>query len=150
MENHEITQWNLLKEACSKIKETDDFLYFSKLLSLFGKYFELVQGIVFKQKNTIYEQIATYAFFSKEKLTFKEGEGLIGQAVKNKQYIYLPNLNEDYFTITSGLGNSHKLNLLILPLLKENNVEVVLELAFFKSLSTQLIEQMKELETCFL
>ncbi len=149
MNENDKTQWAQFKEAYQLIEEKDDAKRLTLILSLFGKYFELVQGVAFKRNNTIYEQVATYAFLVEEELSFKEGEGIIGQAVKNKQFVYLPDMNESYFTITSGLGNSNRLNLLILPLLNQGQVEIVLEMAFFKPLSTELIKQMQELETYY-
>ena len=142
-------QWKQLLADFKSLNSMSDDDRLLQLLSLFGKYFELVQGVVFRRGGDEYHQVVAYAFIAEEELSFREGEGIIGQAVKEKKIVFLSDVNISYFTIVSGLGSSNKLNLLIFPLKKNNQVEVVFELAFFKHFSEELIEKMKELETYY-
>jgi len=144
-----IKQWEHLVSDFKLLDSESDDKRLSQLLSLFGKYFELVQGVAFRRKGDEYVQISAYAFITEEELSFREGEGIIGQAVKDKKTVFLPNIDISYFTIVSGLGSSNKLNLLIIPLKKEGVVEVVLELAFFKYFSEEIITKMNDLETYY-
>lgn len=60
---------------------------------------------------------------------FAIGEGLVGQCALEKERIILSNVPGDYIKISSGLGKLKPFNLIILPVLFENNVKAVIELA---------------------
>ena len=60
---------------------------------------------------------------------FSIGEGLVGQCAAEKERIILTNVPGDYIKTQSGLGRSKPSNLIILPVLFENNVKAVIELA---------------------
>src|SRR5205814_5886070 len=62
---------------------------------------------------------------------FKLGEGLVGQCALEKEKILLTAVPTDYIKITSGLGESRPLNLIVLPILFEGQVKAVMELASF-------------------
>lgn len=126
-----ITKW---LNDCRALHSKDADKVLSEILSLFGKYFQLAQGIAFvKNKETKkYEQVATYAFIYDDNISFKKGEGITGQAVKNKEMLVVRDIPVKYFTALSGLGNTKKLELLIIPLIANEEVEAVVEMAFFK------------------
>src|SRR5580698_4443937 len=60
---------------------------------------------------------------------FSIGEGLVGQVAFEKERIILSNVPGNYIKISSGLGRSKPANLIILPVLFENKVKAVIELA---------------------
>jgi hypothetical protein len=60
------------------------------------------------------------------------GQGLVGQCALEKQKILLSNVPADYVRISSGLGSSAPVNILILPVVFEGQVKAVLELASFE------------------
>ncbi|MDV3308643.1 MAG: HAMP domain-containing protein [Cyclobacteriaceae bacterium] len=60
---------------------------------------------------------------------FGIGEGLVGQCAREKGRILLTKVPRGYINISSGLGKINPSNLVILPVLFENNVKAVLELA---------------------
>ncbi|MBL7932259.1 MAG: response regulator, partial [Bacteroidia bacterium] len=60
---------------------------------------------------------------------FEIGEGLVGQCAFEKERILLDNVPGDYIKINSALGKTKPINLIILPVLFENNVKAVIELA---------------------
>src|SRR4029077_7059168 len=60
---------------------------------------------------------------------FSIGEGLVGQVAFEKERIILSKLPGNYKKISSGLGRANPANLIILPVLFENNVKAVIELA---------------------
>jgi HAMP domain-containing protein/signal transduction histidine kinase/CheY-like chemotaxis protein len=93
--------------------------------------------------------MASYAFRERKNLssTFKPGEGLVGQAVLEKERILLTNVPPDYVKIGSGLGESSPANVVVLPVLYEGAVKAVMELASFGRFSeTHLafLEQLTE------
>lgn len=60
---------------------------------------------------------------------FGIGEGLVGQCAREKGRILLTKVPRGYINISSGLGKTNPSNLVILPVLFENNVKAVIELA---------------------
>jgi len=57
------------------------------------------------------------------------GEGLVGNALWKKQKISLATVPQDYIRVSSGLGETLPYNILILPVVFEEQVRGVLELA---------------------
>jgi HAMP domain-containing protein/CheY-like chemotaxis protein/signal transduction histidine kinase len=77
--------------------------------------------------------LSAYAY-RKNKNSVKEwhlGEGLVGQCAYEKKRILLTQVPEEYTTITSGLGMAAPLNIIVLPILFENKVKAVVEMASF-------------------
>jgi signal transduction histidine kinase/HAMP domain-containing protein/ActR/RegA family two-component response regulator len=66
---------------------------------------------------------------------FRLGEGLVGQCAQEKQRILLTDVPGDYVRISSGLGESPPLNIIVLPILFEGAVLAVVELASFSEFS---------------
>jgi HAMP domain-containing protein/signal transduction histidine kinase/CheY-like chemotaxis protein len=60
---------------------------------------------------------------------FKMGEGLVGQAALGKRRISLTNVPGNYAKISSGLGEFHPMNIVVLPILFEGEVKAVMELS---------------------
>ncbi len=80
-------------------------------------------------------------------LQHRLGQSLIGQAAKSKRSIVVANLPEGYVTISSGLGEAPPANLAVVPILFEDQVLGVIELASFSSFSpvqTDFLEQLTE------
>ena len=67
--------------------------------------------------------------------TFRLGEGLVGQCAKEKKRILLTDVPGDYVKISSGLGASVPLNIIVLPVLFEGVLRAVVELASFSPFS---------------
>jgi signal transduction histidine kinase/HAMP domain-containing protein/ActR/RegA family two-component response regulator len=78
---------------------------------------------------------------------FRLGEGLVGQCAQEKQRILLTNVPDDYIMISSGLGESRPLNIIVLPILFEGTVRAVVELASFNPFSAihqEFLDQLTE------
>src|SRR5262249_41668786 len=78
-----------------------------------------------------------YAYSNRKNLSneFRPGEGLVGQCVLEKKRILLTNVPNDYIYISSGLGEAPPLNIIVLPVLFEEEVKAVIELASFNRFS---------------
>jgi signal transduction histidine kinase/CheY-like chemotaxis protein len=74
---------------------------------------------------------ASYAYKEEKSIPkeFAIGEGLVGQCALEKERILLTNIPQGYIKINSGLGRSKPANLIILPVIFENSVKAVMELA---------------------
>ncbi|MCK5029121.1 MAG: GAF domain-containing protein [Bacteroidales bacterium] len=117
--------------------------YTEKILNNIAKEFDIVQGLFFvKEKKTGMFNIAgKYAYFGEEQpKSFKSGETLSGQVAKNKTTLNLKEIPEDYVTILSGLGSSSPNNLLLIPIILNDETVGVIELASFKKFGKIIIE----------
>ena len=98
-------------------------------------YYEAVQGAFFILEGDELRTLTQYAYDRRryESMRIRVGHGLIGAAAYERQIIYRTEVPEDYFTITSGLlGEQKPRSILIIPLLQEDEVQGVIELAFVK------------------
>ena len=64
--------------------------------------------------------------------SFEPGEGLVGQCAVEKQRIWLPNVPRDYIEISSSLGAAPPQNIVVLPILFEQQIMAVIEIASFE------------------
>jgi signal transduction histidine kinase/HAMP domain-containing protein/DNA-binding response OmpR family regulator len=76
---------------------------------------------------------ASYAYKERRSVSsqFRLGEGLVGQCALEKERIVITDVPPDYIRISSGLGESTPLNIVVLPVLFEGEVKAVMELASF-------------------
>ncbi len=95
-----------------------------------------VQYGVFYIKNSggrteVLEKVAGYANVDGNSYptTFKLGEGLVGQCAVQQRKIWLKDLPPDYISITSALGAARPRQLVLLPIVFEQQVKAVVELA---------------------
>ena len=97
----------------------------------------------------VLEMVASYAFTERKHLSnrFRLREGLVGQVAYEKKRILLTNVPGDYITIGSALGEAPPLNIIVLPVLFEQEVKAVIELASFSRFSEthqSFLEQLTE------
>src|ERR1700682_3288536 len=80
---------------------------------------------------------AAYGYEERKHLSnqFAIGEGLVGQCAKERRRVLMTDVPTDYIRITSGLGDSTPLNIIVLPVLFEGSVRAVIELASFSRFS---------------
>lgn len=88
-----------------------------------------------------------YAFDRNKYLTKKIeiGQGLIGQCYLEKEQIYMKEVPESYINITSGLGDATPKCIFIVPLIHEENVQGIIEIASFNELEQHEIDFMEKL-----
>ncbi len=80
---------------------------------------------------------STYAYRERKNVPhrFRIGEGLVGQCARERKPIVLTRVPADYIQISSGLGESPPLTIIVLPVLFEGEVMAVVELASFHPFS---------------
>lgn len=124
---------------------------FDKLISEIVKYTKSNQGALYvleeEGDEKALNRVSSYAFGRKKFLEqkFKPGEGLLGQAYLEKEYVYMVDIPQDYIKITSGLGDSNPNALLIIPLIVNEKVEGMMEIASFNPFAEYEINFMLKL-----
>ena len=93
------------------------------------------------------DMVACYAWEREKKASQKVGygDGLVGTAWRDRETLYFTDIPADYVTIRSGLGEAAPSSLLIVPIMTEESVIGVLELASFNPLETYEIEFVEKL-----
>src|SRR3982075_2694987 len=93
------------------------------------------QGVFYMMNGSVEEPelqlLASYAYRERKGINtrFKLGEGLVGQAALEKERILLTRVPPDYVQISSGLGETAPMNIVVLPILFEGQVKAVMELS---------------------
>jgi putative methionine-R-sulfoxide reductase with GAF domain len=109
--------------------------YTERILQNLAKQFDLVLGIFYLKNEitSLFQPLSTFAWSSDTPpASFNIGEGLTGQAAKNKVLMKVDNIPDDYIKILSGLGSGSPKNLLIVPLLLNKETIGIIEIASFK------------------
>jgi len=112
----------------------------NEVISSLVRYLEANQGAIFlsgEQDGEKYlEMVACFAY-DRKKFPDKRvawGEGLIGAAALERKGYYTDKIKDGYLTITSGLGKANPNYLLIEPLVWNDQVFGIIELASFNRL----------------
>ncbi|HEU4811627.1 MAG TPA: HAMP domain-containing protein [Nocardioides sp.] len=111
-----------------------------------GSFFLLQEGA---GGDSSLHRIASYGYRPRKGVpgTFALGVGLVGQAALERKPIVLAEVPGDYVRISSGLGEATPVSLAILPVVFEDQVLGVVELASFSTFSKvhmQFLEQLME------
>ncbi len=93
--------------------------------------------------------MASYGYQERKNLSseWHVGEGAVGQAALEKKRLLLTNVPEDYVQIVSGLGQARPRNIVVLPILFEEQVKAVIELAAFaqfQAIHLNFLDQLAE------
>ena len=102
------------------------------------------------QDNESLRRIASYGYRRRDSVpdVFGFGEGLVGQTAVARHTIRVSDVPRDYVRISSGLGEAPPLEIVILPVLFEEQVLGVIELASFTPFTEvhmQFLEQLMEI-----
>jgi len=106
----------------------------SIILGNMAKELEIMSGLVyFRDSQGLFRAEARYAIRkSDEPYSFREGEGLTGQVVKNRHVTVFSNIPADYMEVSSGLGSGKPGYLAIVPVMKGKQTYMVIECSGFK------------------
>jgi len=116
--------------------DINDFAY--NVISYLVKYVDALQGGLFiseEQNGKKYLTLkAAYAFDRKKQLEshIEFGESLVGRCAIEGKSIFLTDIPDGYLYITSGLGENKPQCLLLVPLIFEDEVHGVIEVASLK------------------
>ncbi len=131
-------------------KHNDDLAILSEdMIINLTKYLNVNQSSLFLLKEEdgrpLLETMATYAWDRKKYVTGKFGlkENLLGQAILEKDIIYLSDVPDSFVHITSGLGKANPREILIVPMIINDEPQGVIELASFAKFEPHMIEFVK-------
>ncbi len=130
----------------------DDFAY--AVISNLVKYIKATQGGFFLLEDVAsdspyFNQLASFAY-DRKRLVRKRvewGSGLIGACAYEKEPIYMTDIPSSYVSITSGLGSANPNCLFVIPLIVDDEVQGVMEIASFNRLNAGEIEFVEKLSS---
>lgn len=102
-----------------------------------------VAAIYVREEHGGLKRVASYGLSREQEAqeqSVYDGEGIIGQAVKQGRLIRLDNVPEDYFKVSSGLGEGLPHSVLVVPTSDDDRVNGVIELGFLRTLDERDIE----------
>ena len=115
-------------------------------------YLGVNQGAIFvlndtDENNIYYEATAAIAYNRNKHIVtkYKPGEDLVGRCAHEKLPIYITNLPEDYIEITSGMGTANPSIILLVPLILNDVVYGVIEIASFNEIEKHKIDFLEKL-----
>jgi signal transduction histidine kinase/DNA-binding response OmpR family regulator len=99
------------------------------------------------EQNKKLKLFAGYAYNEElnHKREFSLGQGLVGQCAVEKERILLTNVPSNYLQVSSGLGQSLPVSVVVLPVLFENQTKAVIELASFGEFSETHLDFLSQL-----
>ncbi|MBA2404959.1 MAG: HAMP domain-containing protein [Bdellovibrionales bacterium] len=101
------------------------------------------------KEEQILSLIASYAFSERKNFnnTYKLRESLVGQCAYEKKRILITKAPTDYISISSSLGETRPVNIIVLPILFEGEVKAVIELASLHPFSQNYLMFLDQLMT---
>jgi len=142
-----------LAEIGSILRGEEDLKVLTEqIIAFVVKYLEANQGALFLLEDEDKENLhlslkSAYAFNRKKHLNQKVnlGEGLVGQCYLEKDFIYLTEVPDNYITIKSGLGDANPRAILISPMIVNEEVYGIFEIASFNTIEQYQIDFMLEM-----
>jgi PAS domain S-box-containing protein len=127
IDNLELLSFNIIKELTRYIDATQGCFYLLKDGKGKDKYFDMAAFFAYDRKKFADKQI-------------KWGDGLIGTSALEKKSIYITDVPDDYVSVTSGLGYTNPKSILIVPLIKEEELFGVIEFASLNKIESYQLD----------
>lgn len=154
-ENRDIAQrQDWLKTGIARLNQImggdpDMFSLTSKVISEISSYLDVQIGAIYLAGNgdgATLSMAGSYAYKKRGDLSgvFKMGEGLVGQAALEKRQILIKNVPEDYFRISSGLGEMVPKFICVTPFIREDRVKGVIEVGTFSEMTDRQMEYLNQ------
>ncbi|WP_064791602.1 PAS domain S-box protein [Shewanella woodyi] len=154
--NEDLLKQNELKSQVSRINDltqgaTDMMAMSDEIISALAEMMKAGNGVLYTydRDDARLTLSGSYAFKKRKAIlpSIAMGEGLAGQCAKEQKTILLTHVPIDYIQINSALGQSTPLNVLVVPVLFEDELVGVIELASFREFSDEQVEVI-ELISC--
>ena len=103
----------------------------NNLLGFLAGFVQAQVAAVYIAESGHYRRIAGYAISPDDSDTVRPGDGLVGQAAKDKRALRVRDVPAGYLPISSGIGKGTPNELVVVPASIDGVVQAVLELGFF-------------------
>lgn len=127
--------------------------FYDNIINNLVRYLDVAQGGIFSIQEATAKLPAfmvlksSYAYERKKslekQLTYEDG--LIGQVWRERDLVYINDIPEDYAEITSGIGHAKPKSVLVVPLISNDYLNGIIELASFREFQPYQIEFVKRL-----
>ncbi len=127
--------------------------FYDSIINNLVRYLDVAQGGIFSIQEATAKLPAfmvlrsSYAYQRKKslekQLTYEDG--IIGQVWRERDLVYINDIPEDYTEITSGIGQAKPKSILVAPLISNDYLNGVIELASFRLFEPYQIEFVKRL-----
>ena len=109
-----------------------------RVLSFLAEYLDAQVGVAFVvESDGSIRRLAAYAEAPGDRRsTLQPGDGLPGQAVKERRALHVTDVPDGHIAVSSAVGRSAPRELLVMPAIADDEVLGVIELGFFRRLST--------------
>ena len=120
------------------------------LLSELAPLVNAQQGVIYQMESEEAEGLVLLSTFADDsqdghRQHLKVGDGLVGQVAKEKRSMFISELPEHTVSIRSGLFNAVPRNVIVLPVLFEDHVKAVIELASLSAFTASHLAFLEQL-----
>lgn len=150
-EESKIRNWKTegLAKFADILRVTDTTLeaFSQEVISSVVKYVGAVQGALFvvnesDPSNVLIERKGSYAY-GREKFidgAVKPGEGIVGQVYLEGKHVFLTDVPQNFMKVTSGLGDAEPSSVMVMPLMVNEQIMGIMELASFEKFTEAEID----------
>lgn len=131
-ENMEMLSSNVMRHLIDYLGVNQGAIYILNEQEKGNEFFEMKSAVAYNREKYL-------------KVNFGLTEGLVGRCAFEKLPVYLKEIPEEYIRLTSGLGGAEPNYLLLVPLVINENVLGVIELASFNEIPQYQIEFLQTL-----
>ncbi|MBW8034905.1 MAG: response regulator [Planctomycetes bacterium] len=117
------------------------------IITHLAKYLDAKIGAIYlKDEDDTLKMAGSYAYTRRKGISheYKVGEGLVGQSVLEKKTIVVTDVPEDYVVVQSGVGQAAVTNVVIMPLLYDNEVTGAIELGSFHDITDDQLDYLSK------
>ncbi len=150
---------NWINEGLAKftdiIRQTENAeKFYNNVLSNLIRYVNANQGYLYvindeNEYDHYMEIVAVYAYgkqrYLEEKKKIKYKQGLVGQAWFDKEPLYFTEIPADFVNITSGMGEATPRSIYVIPLMVNEHIYGMIEMASFEPLAAHKMEFINKL-----
>lgn len=140
----------------SLLRENESIeLLYQDLISQLIKYLDASQGGLYIINTTAEEphlDLVSSSSFTREQFEITKiefGEGIVGRVAMDKELMVLDNLPDTFYKVSSGLGEALPTSVIVVPMITNDEIFGVVELATFKPLDKYHIEFLERVSEMF-
>ncbi len=117
-----------------------------KVLSCMALELNVLVGRLFEVDGGTLNYVSGYAFDASngEKNSFKFGESLVGQCAVDRNVMVIDDIPENYISVSSGIGKAVPKRLIIFPLIHNEELKGVIELATFAEFDKNMMSYISD------